>query len=234
MRRRPWCAARWAYRGRSGCGAPRVRGSAAVAPPSGGCAAMWLGCPLRLAAAGAMAARAAGLRPARTRTPGLALQSRCDVRRAVDPGERRSEALPRVRFSMGPWSQHGEPAGSEKGPPPANGEFMSEADRVFPRQEVPRPGEEGTHASPGEKRLILSAPRRSRFGAAKSRVVEVVHVRRGRSTPTEGRSRPAPGNVRAETWPSHTAADPAQPPPRVAHGSPARRAVGRRQHHLSA
>jgi hypothetical protein len=78
---------------------------------------------------------------------------------------------------------------------------MSEADRVFPRQEFPRRDEQGAQTSSGERRLILSAPRRGRFGGAQSRVVEVVHVRRGRSRPTEGRSRPAAGNVRAETWP---------------------------------
>lgn len=85
---------------------------------------------------------------------------------------------------------------------------MSEADRVFPRQK-----EQGAQASSGEKRLILSAPRRSGIGAGKSRVVEVVHVRRDRSRSTEDRSRPAPWNVRAETWPDGFRAKSAPPLP---------------------
>jgi hypothetical protein len=73
---------------------------------------------------------------------------------------------------------------------------MSEADRVFPRS-----AEQRAPTSSGEKRLIPSAPRRSGSGSGKSRVVEVVHVRQGRSRPIEDRPRPAPWNVRAETWP---------------------------------
>jgi hypothetical protein len=75
---------------------------------------------------------------------------------------------------------------------------MSEADRVFPRHRREEP------ITSGDKRLILSAPRRSGLGASKtskSRVVEVVYVRRERSRPTEDRPRPAPWSVRAETWP---------------------------------
>jgi hypothetical protein len=73
---------------------------------------------------------------------------------------------------------------------------MSEVDRVFPR-----PAGQRTQTPSVEKRLILSAPRRSGLGAGKSRVVEVVHVRRGKARPAEGAPRPAPWNVRAETWP---------------------------------
>lgn len=73
---------------------------------------------------------------------------------------------------------------------------MSEADRVFPRKEG-----QGASSPSVEKRLILSAPRRSGLGAGKSRVVEVVHVRRGKGRPTEESSRPAPWDLRAETWP---------------------------------
>ncbi len=72
---------------------------------------------------------------------------------------------------------------------------MSEADRVFPRHK-----EQGAQPSSGEKRHILSAPRRGSLGSGKSRVVEVVHVQRGRAEPTKHRQRPAPCNVRAETW----------------------------------
>jgi hypothetical protein len=84
---------------------------------------------------------------------------------------------------------------------------MSEADRVFPRQE------QGAQTLPGEKRLILSAPRRSGSGSGKSRVVEVVHVQRGRSRPTEEQPRPAPWTLRAATWPDGFRAKSALPLP---------------------
>jgi len=86
--------------------------------------------------------------------------------------------------------------------------LMSEADRVFLRHEG-----QGAQASSDEKRLILSAPRRSGIGSGKSRVVEVVHVRRGTSRPAEDRLRPAPWNVRAETWPEGFRAKTAPPLP---------------------
>jgi hypothetical protein len=73
---------------------------------------------------------------------------------------------------------------------------MSEADRVFPRRD-----EQEVQPSSSETRLIVSAPRKRGFGGGKSRVVEVVHVRRGGAKPAEARSRPAPWSVRAETWP---------------------------------
>jgi hypothetical protein len=73
---------------------------------------------------------------------------------------------------------------------------MSEADRVFPRQQ-----EQGAHTLSGEeRRLIHSTPRRSGFGSGKSRVVEVVHVRLGEPRPTGQSPRAVPRNVRAETW----------------------------------
>ena len=73
---------------------------------------------------------------------------------------------------------------------------MSEADRVFPRPEG-----QGSQTPLVEKRLILSAPRRGGPGAGKSRVVEVVHVRRGKGRPAEEASRPSTWDLRAETWP---------------------------------
>src|SRR3712207_4850203 len=73
--------------------------------------------------------------------------------------------------------------------------LMSEADRVFPRRE-----EQAAQTSSSEERLIITPPRKGGFGGGKSRVVEVVHVQRGRSKPTDARSRPARSNVRAETW----------------------------------
>src|SRR3954454_3232758 len=85
---------------------------------------------------------------------------------------------------------------------------MSEADRVFPARKG-----QGSPALNSEKRHILSAPRRSGPGAGKSRVVEVVHVRRDRSRPVEDHPHPAPWNLRAETWPEDLRAKPAQPLP---------------------
>jgi hypothetical protein len=73
---------------------------------------------------------------------------------------------------------------------------MSEADRVFSRQEG-----QGAQTSLARKRLIHIAPRRSGPGASKSRVVEVVHVHRGKVRSAEEALRPAPSNARAETWP---------------------------------
>src|SRR5829696_8379743 len=83
---------------------------------------------------------------------------------------------------------------------------MSEADRVFPRQEG-----QGAQPSAEEKRFIHAAPRRSGAGAGKSRVVEVVHVRRSGPRPPDDRPRPAPWSVRAETWPEGFRATSAPP-----------------------
>lgn len=85
---------------------------------------------------------------------------------------------------------------------------MSEADRVFPARKG-----QGSQSLTSEKRLILSAPRRSGPGAGKSRVVEVVHVRRDRSRPVEDHPSPAPWSLRAEAWPEGLRAKPAQPLP---------------------
>jgi hypothetical protein len=72
---------------------------------------------------------------------------------------------------------------------------------------------QGPRVPSGEKRLILSAPRRGGLGGGKGRVVEVVHVRRDRSRPPEAGPHPAGWSVRAETWPEGFPAKPAQPPP---------------------
>jgi hypothetical protein len=85
---------------------------------------------------------------------------------------------------------------------------MSEANRVFPRQDKP-----GAQTASVERRFIVSAPRRSGFGSGKSRVVEVVQVRRNRPRPIEDRPRPAPWSVRAETWPEGFRATSAVPLP---------------------
>jgi len=72
---------------------------------------------------------------------------------------------------------------------------MSEADRVFPPRQA-----QGEPISTDEKRFIHTTPRRSGLGANKSRVVEVVHVRRNRSGLTDDSPRPAARDVGAETW----------------------------------
>ena len=85
---------------------------------------------------------------------------------------------------------------------------MSEADRIFPARKG-----QGSQSLTSGKRLILSAARRSGPGAGKSRVVEVVHVRRDRSRPAEDHPSPAPWSLRAETWPEVLRAKPTQPLP---------------------
>src|SRR3954447_9828239 len=82
---------------------------------------------------------------------------------------------------------------------------MSEADRVFSARK-----EQGSQTLTSEKRHILSAPRRSGPGAGKSRVVEVVHVRRERSRPVEKQPHPAPWSVPTEAWSEGLRAKPAQ------------------------
>src|SRR3954462_8954968 len=84
--------------------------------------------------------------------------------------------------------------------------FMSEADRVLPSRKGQEP-----QASYAERRHIVSASRRGGTGTSKSRVVEVVHVRRDGPRPMEHRPRPAPWSVRAETWPEGFRAKPTQP-----------------------
>jgi hypothetical protein len=91
---------------------------------------------------------------------------------------------------------------------PSLWKLMSEADRVFSARKG-----QGAQAPLSEKRLILSAPRRGGLGTSKSRVVEVVHVRRDRPRPAEDRPHPASWSVRAETWPEGFRAKPAQPIP---------------------
>ncbi len=99
---------------------------------------------------------------------------------------------------------------------------MSEADRVFPRHK-----EQGAQPSSGETRHIVSASRRGGLGGGKTRVVEVVHVQRGRAEPAEDRPRPAPWKMHAETWPEGFGAKSAPPslqheiPPAAAAAEPA-------------
>src|SRR3954470_24201219 len=82
---------------------------------------------------------------------------------------------------------------------------MSEADRVFPARKG-----QGAQALSSEKRHILSAPRRSGPSAGKSRVVEVVHVRRERLRPVENQPRPASWSGPAGAWSEGLRAKPTQ------------------------
>jgi hypothetical protein len=82
------------------------------------------------------------------------------------------------------------------------------------RSRLPRQEEQGSQTWSGEKRRIVIAPRRRGLGSSSSRVVEVVHIRRSRSSSAEDRSPPAPRYVRAETWPEGFRAKSALPLPR--------------------
>lgn len=83
---------------------------------------------------------------------------------------------------------------------------MSEADHVFPTWKG-----QGSYTLSSERRLILSASRRSGPGAGKSRVVEVVHVRRDRLQPVEGHPHPIPRSLHTKTWPAGLPTKLAQP-----------------------
>jgi hypothetical protein len=85
---------------------------------------------------------------------------------------------------------------------------MSEADRVFSAWKG-----QGAQAPSSEKRHISSAPRKGGLGGSKSRVVEVVHVRRDGPRPLAGRPHAASLTAHAETWPEGFRAKPAQPIP---------------------
>ena len=85
---------------------------------------------------------------------------------------------------------------------------MSEADRVFARL-----GDQAPQPTSDHSRLIVSASRRSGPGGGKSRVVEVVHVRRGPAKPAEPDHRPAHWNEHAETWPDGFRAKAPRPAP---------------------
>lgn len=81
---------------------------------------------------------------------------------------------------------------------------MSEIDRIFPSRE-----EQEARTSSSEKRLILH----QRSG--KTKMVEVVHVRRDRPRLIEDRPRPAPWSVRAEMWPEGFCAKSPSPLPQL-------------------
>jgi hypothetical protein len=88
---------------------------------------------------------------------------------------------------------------------PTSWKSMSEADRVFSARKG-----QGFQTLTSEKRHIFSAPRRSGPGAGKSKLVEVVHVRRERSRPVENQPRPALWSVPAEARSESLRAKPAQ------------------------
>jgi hypothetical protein len=105
---------------------------------------------------------------------------------------------------------------------------------VRSRSRIPRRREElRAQSSHGEQRLVLSARRRNGAAGGRSRVVEVVHVRRSGPGPVEDRPRSAPRGVRAEVWPEGFRAKPAsslpphdiqpsapEPPPPTVHVMP--------------
>jgi hypothetical protein len=85
---------------------------------------------------------------------------------------------------------------------------MSEADRVF----FARKGQKSQNST-SEQRLILSTSRRSGPGAGKSRMVEVVHVRRDGARPVKDDPSPAQWSLRAEVRPEGLRAKPPEPLP---------------------
>lgn len=94
---------------------------------------------------------------------------------------------------------------------PRKWKFMSEADRVFPTRH-----DRGAQGASSECRLIHAASRR-KGGGTSTRVVEVVHVRRGKPKPSVDRPSLASG-VRAEAWPDGFRAK--VPPPLPPHDPP--------------
>jgi hypothetical protein len=84
----------------------------------------------------------------------------------------------------------------------------SEADRVFSSRKG-----QGAQATSSERRHILSTSRKGGAGGSTSRMVEVVHVRRGGTRPTEGRPQAASRETGTEAWLEGFRAKPAQPIP---------------------
>jgi hypothetical protein len=72
---------------------------------------------------------------------------------------------------------------------------MFEANQVFPHREAPNA------QSPSAERRLILAPLRKNGSGSRSRVVEVVQVRRGNAKRPDDHSLSRPRNVRAETWP---------------------------------
>jgi hypothetical protein len=85
---------------------------------------------------------------------------------------------------------------------------MADTDRVLPRQDS------GARTPASEKRLILSAPRKGGPAGGKSRVVEVVYLRRGPAKPVQEPPQLAPWSLRAATWPEGFRAKSTAPLPR--------------------
>jgi hypothetical protein len=84
--------------------------------------------------------------------------------------------------------------------------LMSEASRVFPAQKG-----RGATSLISEKRFIQTRPRRGGPGSGQPRVVEVVHVQRGRSPSSDEQLRAAARSVRSEAWLDGDATTPEQP-----------------------
>jgi hypothetical protein len=83
---------------------------------------------------------------------------------------------------------------------------MSEADRVFSARKG-----QGAQATSSERRLILSTTRKRGSDGGKTRMVEVVHVRRGAAGPATECPQAAAWDALAETWLEGFRAKPAQP-----------------------
>src|SRR5690349_6452668 len=81
---------------------------------------------------------------------------------------------------------------------------MSDADHVFPW-----PQEQGASSASPERHLVHTVTRR-KGGGTSTRVVEVVHVRRGQPKPASALPHPA-STMRAEVWPEGFR--PKAPPP---------------------
>ena len=126
---------------------------------------------------------------------------------------------------MGPRAQRRSPR--RRGKRAFSWKVMSEEIASSPAEE-----ELGAQSSHGEQRLVLSARRRNGAAGGRSRVVEVVHVRRSGPRPVEDRPRSAPWSVRAEVWPEGFRAKPASPlPPQdVQPSAPEPRAADRACH----
>jgi hypothetical protein len=85
---------------------------------------------------------------------------------------------------------------------------MSEADRVFSTWSG-----QGAQATPSERRFISSTTWKGGPGGNRTRMVEVVHVRRSGAGPAEGRSQAASCEPPAAAWLEGFRAKPAQPIP---------------------
>lgn len=90
---------------------------------------------------------------------------------------------------------------------PSSWNSMSDTDRVFPGRV-----RQGSKMLTTEKRLIAAPARRGGPAGSRTRVVEVVHVRKGSAQPEEERPQSPAWSVRAESWPDGFHANSSKPP----------------------